>query len=326
MSAAVDRPPDSAVVLFPGALGDFICLLPALKALRARHRGGMLVIAKPELVELIQFPDTIGASIDRREIADLFAGTALASGTTTLLGGFAHAYSWTGFGNEDFAARLRRACGGNARLYAFRGMRPGEHAADYYARCVGAAPAMLSPSDVACDAGWLAAFEREHHLAERRILVMHPGSGAARKNWQGFQAVAEHWRRYHDHAIVVVHGPAERETQPRIGGDGIDVDGLSLPQVAALLRRSELYLGNDSGVSHLAAVVGARGVAVFGPTDPAMWAPRGHIEVARAHTSCSRCDAQTLCIHRLPAERVIHALSALQGETPARRNPASIQP
>ena len=48
-----------------------------------------------------------------------------------------------------------------------------------------------------------------------------------------------------------------------------------LPRLAALLRLCEGYVGVDSGVSHLAAAVGARVVAVFGPTDPRRWAPRG---------------------------------------------------
>jgi ADP-heptose:LPS heptosyltransferase len=50
---------------------------------------------------------------------------------------------------------------------------------------------------------------------------------------------------------------------------------MSVGQVAALLARCRLYVGNDSGLTHLAAAVGAETVAVFGPTDPAVWAPRG---------------------------------------------------
>ena len=49
--------------------------------------------------------------------------------------------------------------------------------------------------------------------------------------------------------------------------------GLDVVALAALLARADRYLGNDSGVSHLAGAVGARGAALFGPTDPELWRP-----------------------------------------------------
>jgi ADP-heptose:LPS heptosyltransferase len=51
--------------------------------------------------------------------------------------------------------------------------------------------------------------------------------------------------------------------------------GLKLVELAAVLERCALFLGNDSGVTHLAAAVGAPVVAVFGQASPAIWEPRG---------------------------------------------------
>ena len=48
---------------------------------------------------------------------------------------------------------------------------------------------------------------------------------------------------------------------------------LPLPEVAAIFRQCRLFLGHDSGISHLAAGVGTPSVLLFGPTDPAVWAP-----------------------------------------------------
>ena len=57
---------------------------------------------------------------------------------------------------------------------------------------------------------------------------------------------------------------------------------LPLPELAAVLSRCRLFLGHDSGVSHLVAAVGTPCVLLFGPTDPAMWAPPGdHVRVLR---------------------------------------------
>jgi heptosyltransferase III len=55
-----------------------------------------------------------------------------------------------------------------------------------------------------------------------------------------------------------------------------------LPELAAQLAGASLFIGHDSGVSHLAAAVGTPSVLLFGPTDPAMWAPPGeHVHVVR---------------------------------------------
>ena len=274
---------DSALVLFPGALGDCLCFLPTLAALRRTHAGRMCLVAQPAFLELVSLSDTIKISIHRRELADLFStSSSLMPETVALCHGFTHIYSWTGFGDTNFARRLARASEGDVNVYPFRGMRPDEHAVDYYARCAVLAPYLLDQSIIADDPLWFRDFANLHGLSERGFIVMHPGSGAREKNWEGFDVVARQWRRQHRGAVVVPLGPAEMERPPAPIADAVVVDDASLPQVAALLWRCRLYLGNDSGISHLAGIVGAPGVVLFGPTDPAVWAPRGeNVRVAR---------------------------------------------
>ncbi len=61
------------------------------------------------------------------------------------------------------------------------------------------------------------------------------------------------------------------------------LQGCSLPEVAAVLSQCRGYVGNDSGVTHLAAAVGVPTVALFGPTDPAVWGPRSRrVSIMRA--------------------------------------------
>jgi ADP-heptose:LPS heptosyltransferase len=63
------------------------------------------------------------------------------------------------------------------------------------------------------------------------------------------------------------------------------IEMASLPDLAARLAGCWAYLGNDSGVSHLAGLVGARTVAVFGPTAPDVWRPLGPcVHLARFET------------------------------------------
>jgi ADP-heptose:LPS heptosyltransferase len=306
-------PPDSVAVLFPGALGDFICFLPTLHALRHRHSGRLLLVARSDVLDLVDLPAHIVASIDRREIADLFAvGSDPTPATFALFGGFESVHSWTGFGNADFLSRLSMASGGCVSVYRFRGMRPGEHAADYYARCAGVTAATTPPVRIRRDDDWVAAFKQRHQLRGRRMLVLHPGSGSPSKNWDGFAQLVRCWRQHHTQAIVLLCGPAEERCAMCYEPGVTAVDGLTLPRVAALLANCALYLGNDSGISHLAGAVGARAVVLFGPSDPTVWAPRGErVQVIHAPTPCPNCSADTFCVHRLPVDSVVHALEAL---------------
>jgi heptosyltransferase-3 len=304
----------SMLVLFPGALGDFMCFLPTLWALRQHHAGPMRVIARAELIDLVGLPGASTASIDRREIADLFApGERLSPETHALCGGFATIHSWSGFGDPDLRRRLNLLGSERVCVYPFRGMQPTEHATDYYARCVGLDPMRPPASTVVQDSQWWADFRKRHRLANRHVLVMHAGSGSSRKNWQGFDEVARYWRQHYPDAIVLLHGPAENAASMPVSPEVVPVAGLSLPQVAALLQRSSLYLGNDSGISHLAAFVRARGLALFGPSDPTVWAPRdGALQILHAPEPCQHCGPNALCLHRLPPDRVIRALEALR--------------
>jgi ADP-heptose:LPS heptosyltransferase len=141
-----------------------------------------------------------------------------------------------------------------------------------------------------------------HTPAQGNTLVMHAGSGSAAKNWTGFAALAERWRR-HGRVIWIV-GPAE-DLAPLPLAAGV-VRDQPLPYIAALLQRASLYVGNDSGVSHLAAIAGARGLALFGPSDPIIWRPLG-LHVLRGAPAADACADHGFCTHRLSVE-LTHAV------------------
>lgn len=107
------------------------------------------------------------------------------------------------------------------------------------------------------------------------LIAWHPGSGSAHKNWP-----RERWlevlQRLPAHRLVVLLGPAERE-DPLLASflprGAIIARELSTPVLAAVLQRCRWFLGHDSGPAHVAAAAGCPCVLVFGPTDPAIWAP-----------------------------------------------------
>ncbi len=102
-------------------------------------------------------------------------------------------------------------------------------------------------------------------------------TGRPRKNWPGhrFASLVEVFAA--GRPWLLVEGPADAEVAPLLSRLSSVVHARELPPrlLGAVLARAGLYVGNDSGVSHLAAAWGAPVLALFGPTDPAQWAPVG---------------------------------------------------
>lgn len=129
----------------------------------------------------------------------------------------------------------------------------------------------------------------------RLLVALHPGSGSPAKNWsfEAWVAVARELREsWPEVEFAVTSGEAESETiEDFLGlmrGAGLVVHHLAfrdLGELAGLFARCDLYLGHDSGLSHLAASAGARGVLLFGPTEPGVWAPsHSRMKVLRSST------------------------------------------
>lgn len=113
-------------------------------------------------------------------------------------------------------------------------------------------------------------------------IVIHPGSGGARKCWhlEGWIEELQIWRKEKPMEVIWLAGEVEGDLLKRIPEDLIQephriVENRPLPEVFEILRSADLYLGHDSGISHLAAWSGVPCGLLFGPTDPKIWAPPG---------------------------------------------------
>ena len=95
-------------------------------------------------------------------------------------------------------------------------------------------------------------------------VILHPFSGSAKKNWplEHFRELAAELGR-----VEWTCGPEEQLDGARRFGD--------LAELAKWISGARLYIGNDSGITHLAAAAGTPVLALFGPTDPAIWCPAG---------------------------------------------------
>jgi len=117
------------------------------------------------------------------------------------------------------------------------------------------------------------------------FLAVHPGSGSSTKNWPAdrFRALVERVSAHRPWLLAC--GPADDAVESALAHvpGAVVARDLPLPVLGALLAAAEVYVGNDSGVSHLAAAFGARTVALFGPTDARVWSPVGpHVRTIQA--------------------------------------------
>ena len=164
---------------------------------------------------------------------------------------------------------------------------------------------------------------REHVGSTTRApIVITPAALWETKRWQpeGFAAVARHFIAQ-GYPVVLAGAPNEVEECRRIAAaapGAVVLAGLtSLPELAALIRRSAMALTNDSGPLHLTTALGCKVVALFGPTNPIWVGPYRRPEaVLNAHVACSpcylrdlaRCPNDHACMRELTASRVIDAV------------------
>lgn len=128
---------------------------------------------------------------------------------------------------------------------------------------------------------------------------MHPGSGSRAKNWPLDRFAEAAHRLSPGRPWLLVVGPAEDDVLPPPGARL--ARGVPLRTLGAALARAGLFLGNDSGVAHLAAACGTRTLALFGPTDPGRWAPVGPAVRTLRAPGCRLAD--------LPVDAVVAQLA-----------------
>jgi heptosyltransferase-2 len=163
----------------------------------------------------------------------------------------------------------------------------GVHASEWLARPLEAlgldSPADLEPI-LPTPAEANAARDLRARLPEG-FLAVHPGSGSPRKNWPAERFAAVLDSLAHDRPWLLVEGPADATAAaPLAQRPGtVLARGLGVRALGAVLAGAGLFIGHDSGVSHLAAAWRAPTLTLFGPTDPAIWAPVGpRVRVLRA--------------------------------------------
>ncbi|HXB69455.1 MAG TPA: glycosyltransferase family 9 protein [Candidatus Acidoferrales bacterium] len=256
------------LVIRPGAIGDLIVSLPALECLRADYLEVWTATAN---VPLVRFAGRV------RGIAttglDLLGVTAPPAPLLEELRSFDSIVSWYGANRPEFRELTSSLGLPIAFLQALPAHGPGRHATDFYLDQVRSIASCVSDGipRIPC-------MPVPRNVEGENFAVIHPFSGSPRKNWplENFRYLARELER--TMPVLWCAGP---EDPPLPGAVQIP----NLYDLACWLARASVYVGNDSGITHLAAAVGTPVLALFGPTDPAVWAPRGpHVQVVRWQT------------------------------------------
>jgi heptosyltransferase-2 len=286
-----------ALVVRAGALGDVLLLRRAVAILRRAHRRVLLIAPGPSGAALLgPGPSEVDELFawERSDLAALLADDGPRGALRERLRriGFAVVYSQS--------ADLARNIGLVVPRVVRHDPAPsgGLHASEWLTRPLdglglGVASGDLEPilptEDEDNEARKLLA------LLPEDFLAIHPGSGSPRKNWptERFAALVDALTL--QRPWLLVEGPADMAAAAPLSCRPGVVVARSLPVrvLGAVLARAGLFIGHDSGVSHLAASWGAPTLALFGPTDPAVWAPVGpRVRVVRAREG--RMDSLTV--------------------------------
>jgi ADP-heptose:LPS heptosyltransferase len=329
----------SILVIHQGALGDFILTLPALEAIRkAFPYTRSIIMGYPRILELVQerfYADDI-FSVDQKGMASFFIREGNLDFT---LSEFFKAFDLiVVFGKDGegtVIGNLRRL--GQRRILSINSFPPRDekvHITDYLLKqfdqhgipTSGSNPKLYLKES---DREWARNFWETQGVTpgERsKVFVLHPGSGSKKKAWppDRFLKLARTLQDRLRSKVLIVLGPAEgpevRKAFEATGPNApILAKGLTLLQLASVMDGCWFFIGNDSGISHMAAALGLPTLAIFGPTDQRVWSPRGEetfVVYRRIH--CSPCLQERFfeckdskCLKAIEVKEVIEGLEEI---------------
>jgi heptosyltransferase-3 len=287
------------LVVRGGAIGDFILTLPALKALRDAYPDARIEILGYKHIAVLaenRFYAQAVRSIEYGPLSRLFAkNSELPAELPDYFATFDLIISYLYDPHGIFESNLRRSGVENLLCGPAKIVKTGDHAAWQLARPIEelgirvvdlTEKIFLSEED--------RQFGREFlQTPSQPIIAIHPGSGSKEKNWPLQNWIElfsrEHWHVEKRPSLIVISGEADKAQTAQLEHTWKDqnirfVKNLPLPHLAAVLEHS-IFIGHDSGISHLAAAAGANCILLFGPTDPNVWAPRNeNVQVVAAES------------------------------------------
>ncbi len=256
------------VVIRPGGLGDTLLLAPGLVSLKNQHHIRLHLVGYSNRIEPLR---QVGLT---EGVADF---DAWLSGENQSIPPPSKAEFISFIPLPHDRAKSHRI----KTFPPFPQDGSNEHVAHYLAGCLGAQPPLEKSSPLEC---LIAAPDR----GSGSTLWVHPGAGGADKRWgiDSFLRLAEEMRQTPELKVRFLLGEADLDLEDPIRSEGYAVTiREKVIELSHGWKRGDLYVGNDSGVTHFAGLCGLDTVALFGPTDPRLWRPYGaHVLVIRGRS------------------------------------------
>lgn len=346
--------PGRVLLIHPGALGDLVQALPAFGAVRATYPQARVTLVVGDDLAAFAAGFDLFDRVEPFDVAAAYRGSAAArlavlarlcarlrAASPDAVGVFKGAPSYAVLAAASGASvRVGLARGWGARLLTTPiAIDPGAHHEDRFlavAHALGATPDGADPPRWPAVA-LPAAFVAVRAFAEYPAFVAVAPGGArnakqdyAPKRWPArhFAEAVRLVRATHHVVPVLLGGSGDRDEaeQFRVAlGPGVAIVDLvartSVPEARAVIAACDAYLGNDSGLMHVAGTTTTPIVAVFGPTDPRVLAPRGRHVYTPWHpsrrTACvdertgqvAPCS-EICCMDRVTPAEVADALDA----------------
>ena len=305
----------SIVILHPGALGDVLLAVPAIRRLGARFpHHERLLIARASVSRLLSECRIVDEwmALERQECAGLLSGPALISGKLrSWLKRCDLAVAWTDDHDGTLACVLPQCGARKACIQSpFSSVLSTVHQSDRFLETVGEAAGHAPSGDTvqiprSCSEQGKAYLESRGITPDQPLVLVHPGSGSIHKCLEPRRValLIQQLSRGGMYPLIL-EGPADQDAVDhalQFMSEPVPVlRDLDISQLAGLLAQVRLYIGHDSGVTHLSVLLGVPTIALFGPTDPNRWAPRGsHVTILRgSHCICESPEIVKNCVEK----------------------------
>ena len=321
----------SLILLHPGSLGDVLLAVPAIRRLRARFAGrDTLLIARDSVSRLLVACGVIDEWMSWEGPAGagfLSRGVPLPREIEAWLSRCDVAVAWMEDNEDALRAAFQEFGVTQVRIQSpFSLALRARHQSHRFLETV-EEPADDGPSDRFIQVPprfveeGAVCLERIGIPRGRKFVLVHPGSGSAHKCLNP-ETIGGTIQRLDQKGLlpVVIEGPADHHAVERVlevsNRRPLILRHLDLTTLAGVLVPSRFFLGHDSGVTHLAALLGVPTIAVFGPTDPDRWAPLGdHVTIVRGPSClCRSWEAVRQCHEKpclgVPEDQILTSLEA----------------
>ncbi|MBI5186018.1 MAG: glycosyltransferase family 9 protein [Nitrospinae bacterium] len=278
------------LVIRNGGIGDTLLLVPLLQAIKQEFTPlELAAMGREDVLAILARERIIDKFIpfEQDGIWKLYGEIeALPQQLSNLLSSFDMIFSLIVDKDGCFEGNLKKS--GCGKVLTAPPLPPENwtgHASGYYAEAFSLAPFpsldQVRPFEIREEDRAVAGhFSRAHCVDFTRdnAVAIHPGSGSKNKNWpmENFREAAGLLAE-RGNKVLWIASPAEEERGVPMRQEMKNIIRVQLPlgRLGSLLKFCSAYIGNDSGISHLAGLAGIPSVVIFGPTSPDSWAPLG---------------------------------------------------